>query len=56
MYPKNNASPPTIAVGSIYQISDGAIQTSGASVRVKTAGGSWGAGATGIERGPGTDP
>lgn len=44
MYPRNNASPPPIAVGSIYLIADGTIQTSGASVRVKTAGGSWGAG------------
>ena len=45
MFPKNNASPPTVAVGSIYLIADGTIQTSGASVRVKTAGGAWGAGA-----------
>jgi len=45
MYPKNAATPPTIAIGSIYQISDGAIQTSGASARVLTAGGSWGAAA-----------
>ena len=44
MYPRNNASPPTVAVGSIYLIADGTIQTSGASVRVKTAGGAWGAG------------
>lgn len=44
-YPRNNASPPTVAVGSIYLIADGTIQTSGASVRVKTAGGDWGAGA-----------
>jgi len=45
MYPRNAASPPTVAVGSIYLIADGTIQTSGASVRVLTAGGAWGAGA-----------
>lgn len=45
MYPRNAASPPTVAVGSIYLIADGTIQTSDASVRVKTAGGSWGGGA-----------
>jgi hypothetical protein len=45
MYPRNNASPLPIALGAIHQISDGAIQTSGASVRVKTGTGSWGAGA-----------
>jgi len=44
MYPRNNASPPTIAIGSIYLIADGTIQTSGASVRVKTGSGAWGAG------------
>lgn len=44
MYPRNAASPPTVAVGSIYLIADGTIQTSGASVRVKTGGGAWGAG------------
>lgn len=44
MYPKNNASPERIAVGAIYQISDGAIQTTGASVRVMPQGGAAGAG------------
>jgi hypothetical protein len=44
MYPKNAASPERIAVGAIYQISDGAIQTAGASVRVMPQGGAAGAG------------
>lgn len=44
-YPRNAATPPTVAVGSIYAIADGAVQTSGASARVLTAGGSWGAAA-----------
>ena len=45
MYPRNAASPPPVSVGCLIQSSDGAIQTSGASVRVKTGTGSWGAGA-----------
>jgi hypothetical protein len=45
MYPRNAASPPSVAVGAIYAVADGTIQTSGASVRVLTAGGAWGAGA-----------
>lgn len=44
MYPKNAASPPAIAVGAIYLLADGTQVTSGASVRVKTGTGSWGAG------------
>lgn len=40
MYPRNAASPPTIAVGAVVQISDGAVQTSGVSVVVKPEGGS----------------
>lgn len=44
-YPRNAASPPEIAIGAILQTSDGAQQTSGASVRVKIGSGSWGAGA-----------
>jgi len=44
-YPRNAASPPAIAVGVIYLLADGTIQTSGASARVKTGGGSWGAAA-----------
>ena len=34
MYPKNAASPERIAIGPIVQISDGAVQTSGVSVKV----------------------
>jgi hypothetical protein len=45
MYPRNAASPPPVLVGQVVQISDGAVQTSGASVRVRTGTGSWGAGA-----------
>ena len=44
-YPKNAASPPVIAVGAIYLLADGTIQTTGASARVKTGGGAWGAAA-----------
>lgn len=43
-YPRNAASPPTVTLGAILQLSDGAVQTSGASVRVKTGTGAWGAG------------
>lgn len=39
-YPRNAASPPPIGIGPIYQISDGAKVTSGASVYVTPAGGS----------------
>jgi hypothetical protein len=45
MYPRNNASPERIAVGSIYLIADGTIQTTGASVRVMPQGGAADAGA-----------
>lgn len=34
MYPKNAASPERIAIGPVVQISDGAVQTSGVSVKV----------------------
>lgn len=44
MYPRNASSPPPIACGEVVQISDGAVQTTGASVRVKTGTGSWAAG------------
>jgi hypothetical protein len=44
-YPRNAASPPIVAVGAIYLIADGTIQTSGASVRVKTGSGAWATGA-----------
>jgi len=49
MYPRNAASPPTIDLGQILQLSDGAVQTSGASVRVKIGTGSWGAGAGSLD-------
>lgn len=38
MYPKNAASPPRIAIGPVVQISDGAVQTSGCTVRVLAEG------------------
>lgn len=38
MYPRNAASPPRIAIGPVVQISDGAVQTSGVSVKVKPTG------------------
>lgn len=38
MYPKNAASPEPIAVGTVLQISDGALQTSGVTVRIKPVG------------------
>lgn len=41
MYPKNAASPPEITVGTVVQISDGAIQTTGTTTKVKPKGGSW---------------
>lgn len=40
MYPRNATSPPRIAVGAVVQISDGAVQTSGASATVTPEGGS----------------
>jgi len=44
MYPINNASPERIAVGAIYLIADGTIQTADALVRVMPQGGAAGAG------------
>jgi hypothetical protein len=38
MYPKNAASPEPIAIGPVVQISDGAVQTSGCTVRIKPIG------------------
>lgn len=38
MYPRNAASPEPIAIGPVVQISDGAVQTSGVTVRVKPVG------------------
>jgi len=40
MYPRNSASPQRIAIGAVVQISDGAVQTSGVTVRVLPFGGS----------------
>jgi hypothetical protein len=34
VYPKNSASPPQVAIGPVVQISDGAVQTSGCTVRI----------------------
>lgn len=44
MYPRNAASPERIAVGAIYLIADGTIQTADAAVRVMPQGGAAGAG------------
>lgn len=44
MYPRNAASPPRIAIGPVVQISDGAVQTSGCTVRVLEQGGTEGDG------------
>lgn len=44
MYPRNAASPPRIAIGAVVQISDGAVQTSGCTVRVLEEGGTEGDG------------
>lgn len=53
MYPKNAASPQRIAIGAVVQISDGAVQTSGVSVKVMPQGGaaSAGGGTTAYEEG-----
>ena len=40
-YPRNATSPPVIAIGAIYLLADGTIQTTGASARVKTGSGAW---------------
>lgn len=39
MYPRNAASPERISIGAVVQISDGAVQTSGVSVKVLPQGG-----------------
>lgn len=44
MYPRNAASPERIAIGVLVQISDGAVQTSGATVTVRGQGGAEAAG------------
>lgn len=44
MYPRNAASPERIAIGPVVQISDGAVQTSGCTVRLLESGGAEGDG------------
>lgn len=44
MYPRNAASPERVAIGPVVQISDGAVQTSGVSVKVLPQGGTASAG------------
>jgi hypothetical protein len=53
MYPRNAASPPRLSIGAVVQISDGAVQTSGVSVKVRPEGGtaSAGGGTTAYEEG-----
>lgn len=46
MYPRNNATPPPVDLGEIRAIADNALQTSGASARVKTSTGWAAAGGT----------
>ena len=45
MYPRNAASPPRLAIGPVVQISDGAVQTAGVSVKIIPQGGTESAGA-----------
>lgn len=40
MYPRNNATPPRLAIGQVVQISDGAVQSSGVTITVRVEGGS----------------
>ncbi len=53
MYPRNAASPPRLSIGAVVQISDGAVQTSGVSIKVRPEGGaaSAGGGTTAYEEG-----
>ena len=53
MYARNNASPRPITIGAVVQISDGAVQTTGVSVKVRKDAGSWatGAGTLAVEEG-----
>jgi hypothetical protein len=53
MYPRNAASPPRLAIGAVVQISDGVVQTSGVSIKVRPEGGtaSAGGGTTAYEEG-----
>jgi hypothetical protein len=45
MYPRNSATPNQLAIGPVVQISDGAVQTSGCTVRILPFGGAEGDGA-----------
>ena len=45
MYPRNSTSPPRLAIGPVVQISDGAVQTAGVSVKVIPQGGTEASGA-----------
>ncbi len=40
MYPRNNATPPRLAIGQVVQISDGAVQSTGVTITVRVEGGS----------------
>lgn len=53
MYARDNASPRPITIGAVVQISDGAVQTTGVSVKVRKDAGSWatGAGTLAVEEG-----
>ena len=53
MYPRNAASPPRLALGAVVQISDGVVQTSAVSIKVRPEGGtaSAGGGTTAYEEG-----
>ena len=44
MYPRNNATPPRIAIGAVVQIADGVVQTSDVAVVVRPEGGAESAG------------
>jgi hypothetical protein len=48
MYARNNASPRPITIGAVVQISDGAVQTTGVSVKVRKDAESWAIGAGGL--------
>lgn len=45
MYPRNSTSPPRLAIGPVVQISDGAVQTAGVTVKVIPQGGTEASGA-----------
>lgn len=51
MYPRNNVTPPRIAVGQVVQISDGAVQSTGVTITVRPEGASEASGGGTIEYG-----